>query len=48
MISWHIELEIFRDGLRQYGLRKAVATLWHNIRFEVGYWIGGFTHAERH
>lgn len=31
------------NDLRQWGWRTA----WWNLRFHLGYWIGGFTHAER-
>lgn len=24
-----------------------IGTPWWNLRFNLGYWIGGFTHAER-
>lgn len=24
-----------------------IATPWWNLRFSLGYWVGGFTHAER-
>jgi hypothetical protein len=47
MILNNVERDIFRDNLHRDGIRKALGVLWWNLRFEVGYAIGGFTNAKR-
>jgi hypothetical protein len=42
-----VEREIFVQNLRQRGLRDAVSVLVWNLRFELGYAIGGFSRASR-
>jgi hypothetical protein len=40
-------LREFRANARRYGVRAAFQTLVWNVRFGVGYRIGGFTDARR-
>lgn len=37
-------LSEFIRGTRRWGLKTA----WFNLRFQLGYWIGGFTHASNY
>lgn len=40
-------LRQFRDNARKFGVRSAAATFIWNVRFGIGYFIGGFTRARR-
>lgn len=40
-------LRYFMENFRYFGPRQSVRTLAWNLRFELGYRIGGFTRATR-
>lgn len=47
LVDARMEIHWFVKNLRSGGPRKALSVLVHNVRFQVGYAIGGFTSAKR-